>query len=244
MTNATASRTIRPDEAAHFGALAADWWDPKGSSATLHRLNPVRLRFIRESIDSHWGGDPGSVRPLAGKRALDAGCGAGLLCEPLARLGAQVTGIDAAEENIAAAREHAVAMGLSIEYRYGEIGAAGLSGFDLVCALEVIEHVADKSAFLAALAAALRPDGLMILSCPNRTPQSRLILVELSERLGAIPRGTHCWDDFVTPDELRELLAEAGLAMDDPTGISWSPAKGLHLSRDKSLNFIVSIRKC
>jgi len=243
MSNATARTTIREAEAAHFGALAADWWDPKGSSAMLHRLNPVRLAFIREAIDSHWGGDSRSARPLAGKRALDAGCGAGLLCEPLARLGAEVTGVDAAGENITAAHAHAEAMGLEIDYRQGEIGTLGLSGFDLVSALEVIEHVADKHAFLSALAAAMKPDGLMVLSGPNRTARSRLLLVGAAERLGAVPRGTHCWDDFVTPEELRDLLAGCGLVMGEPRGIAWSPSRGLHLSGDMSLNFIVTARK-
>lgn len=237
MVNAT---TIRASEAAHFGSLAADWWDPKGSSAMLHKLNPVRLGFLREAVDHHWRGDSRALRPLSGKRALDVGCGAGLLCEPLARLGAEVTGVDAAEENIAAAKVHAAGGGLSIDYRCGEIGALGLSGFDLVTALEVIEHVADKGAFIASLAGALAPGGLMVLSCPNRTPQSKLLLVEGAERLGMVPRGTHHWSDFVTPDELRDLLAEVGLTMGEPKGIAWSPAKGLHLSADQSLNFIVT----
>ncbi len=242
MANATAGTTIREEEAAHFGALAAEWWDPKGSSAMLHRLNPVRLYFIREAIDAHWGGNPRGVKPLSGKRALDVGCGAGLLCEPLARLGADVTGVDAAAENVAAAKEHAEAMGLTIAYRQGDITALDLANFDLVCSLEVIEHVADKPAFLTALAAAMRPDGLMVLSTPNRTPQSKLLLVEAAERMGAIPRGTHHWDDFVTPDELGELLSDAGLAMDEPQGIAWSPMKGLHLSGDTSLNFIATAK--
>jgi len=239
MTNAT----IRPEEAAHFGALAADWWNPEGSSAMLHRLNPVRLAFIREAIDSHWPGDARARQPLAGRRALDVGCGAGLLCEPLARLGAQVSGVDAAEENINAAREHAQGAGLAIAYRWGDVGQLELKDFDLVTAMEVIEHVADKAAFLAALAGALKPGGLMILSSPNRTPQSRLLLVEAAERLGAIPRGTHHWADFVTPEELRELLADAGLVMGEPRGIAWSPMKGLHLSDNLALNFIVTARR-
>jgi 2-polyprenyl-6-hydroxyphenyl methylase/3-demethylubiquinone-9 3-methyltransferase len=237
-----ANATIRPDEAAHFGALAADWWDPDGSSAMLHRLNPVRLAFLREAIDSHWQGDPRAPKPLSGKRALDVGCGAGLLCEPLARLGADVTGVDAAEANLDAAREHARGSGLAIEYRWGDVGQLGLTGYDLVTAMEVIEHVADKPAFLAALAAALKPGGLMVLSTPNRTPQSRLLLVEGAERFGAIPRGTHHWNDFVTPDELRALLAAAGLAMGEPKGIGWSPLKGLHLSDSLALNYIVTAR--
>jgi 2-polyprenyl-6-hydroxyphenyl methylase/3-demethylubiquinone-9 3-methyltransferase len=237
-----ANATIRPDEARHFGKLADDWWNPKGTSAMLHKLNPVRLGFIREAIDRHWSGDPHTPRPLAGKRALDIGCGAGLLCEPLARLGGQVTGVDAAEANIEAAREHARGSGLAIEYRWGDIGQLGLKDQDLVCSMEVIEHVADKAAFLAALAAALKPGGLMVLSTPNRTPQSRLLLVEGAERLGAIPRGTHHWADFVTPDELRDLLAGAGLTMGEPTGIAWSPAKGLHLSTNLALNYIVTAK--
>lgn len=240
MANASSSKTIRPAEAAHFGKLAAEWWDPKGSSAMLHRLNPVRLGFIRGAIDAHWRGNQREIRALAGKQALDVGCGAGLLCEPLARLGAAVTGLDAAEENIAAARAHAAGSQLAVDYRCGDIAQLGLAGFDLVTALEVIEHVADKPAFIAALAKALRPDGLMILSTPNRTAASRLLLVQGAERIGAIPRGTHHWDDFITPEELGQLLADAGLTMGEPQGIAWSPMKGLHLSRDLALNYIVT----
>jgi 2-polyprenyl-6-hydroxyphenyl methylase/3-demethylubiquinone-9 3-methyltransferase len=236
----TTSETIRPAEAAHFGALAADWWDPAGSSAMLHRLNPVRLRYIREAVDQHWGGDARGIKPLAGKSALDVGCGAGLLCEPLARLGASVTGVDAAAENIAAATDHAAGAGLAVDYRHGELSALGLGQFDLVTNMEVIEHVADKPAFVAALAAHLKPDGLMVLSTPNRTARSRLLLVEGAERLGLVPRGTHHWDDFVTPDELRDLLADAGLTMGEPRGIAWLPSKGLHLSDDLALNYIVT----
>ncbi|WP_374529399.1 bifunctional 2-polyprenyl-6-hydroxyphenol methylase/3-demethylubiquinol 3-O-methyltransferase UbiG [Novosphingobium sp.] len=243
MSNATSGATIRPEEAAHFGKLAADWWDPKGSSAMLHRLNPVRLGFIRAAIDAHWQGDSRGVKPLAGKRALDVGCGAGLLCEPLARLGAAVTGVDAAAENIAAASAHAAGGGLAIDYRHGEIGALGLSGFDLVCSMEVIEHVADKAAFLAALAARLAPGGLMVLSTPNRTAKSKLLMVEAAERIGMVPRGTHHWDDFVTPEELRELLAGAGLVMGEPKGIAFTPLKGLHLSDDLALNYIVTVAR-
>ena len=241
MANASSTTTIRPDEAAHFGQLAADWWDPKGSSAMLHRLNPVRLGFLRAAIDAHWAADSAAVRPLAGKRALDVGCGAGLLCEPLARLGASVTGVDAAPENIAAASAHAAGAGLTIDYRCGDVAQLGLTGFDLVTSMEVIEHVSDKSAFLSALAGTLAPGGLMVLSTPNRTAKARLLMVEGAERIGLVPRGTHHWDDFVTPDELRELLAYAGLTMGEPRGIGWSPVKGLHLSDDLALNYIVTV---
>lgn len=243
MANATTSTTIRPSEAAHFGKLAADWWDPKGSSAMLHKLNPVRLGFIRAAIDDHWRGDSRRIRPLAGKRALDVGCGAGLLCEPLARLGAEMTGVDAAAENIAAASAHAEGAGLTITYHCGDIGALGLQGFDLVTSMEVIEHVADKQGFVSALADALAPGGLMVLSTPNRTAASRLLLVEGAERLGMVPRGTHHWDDFAAPEELEALLAHAGMVMGEPRGIAWSPMSGLHLSADMSLNYIVTARK-
>jgi 2-polyprenyl-6-hydroxyphenyl methylase/3-demethylubiquinone-9 3-methyltransferase len=240
MDNATAPATIRPGEAAHFGKLAAEWWDPKGSSAMLHRLNPVRLGFVRAAIDAHWAGDPLALKPLSGRRALDVGCGAGLLCEPLARLGAAVTGVDAAIENIAAARHHAAGAGLAIDYHAGELSALALGRFDLVTALEVLEHVADKPAFLAALVASVAPGGLLILSTPNRTPQSRLLLVGAAELVGAIPRGTHHWDDFVTPLELHDLMTAAGMAMGNPRGIAWSPGRGLHLSDDLALNYIVT----
>jgi 2-polyprenyl-6-hydroxyphenyl methylase/3-demethylubiquinone-9 3-methyltransferase len=237
MTNAS---TIRPDEAAHFGTLAADWWNPRGSSAMLHKLNPVRLGFVRAAIDAHFACSADALKPLAGRTALDVGCGAGLLAEPLARLGATVTGVDAAPENVAAAQDHAAAGGLAIDYRAGDLAALGLGTFDLVTAMEVVEHVADKAAFVAALAAALAPGGLLILSTPNRTLASRLLLVEAAERLGHIPRGTHHWDDFLTPEELAELLEEQGLAMSAPKGIAWHPARGLHLSGDLALNYLVT----
>ena len=241
MSDATIAKlTIREDEAAHFGALAADWWDPTGSSAMLHRLNPVRLAFIREKVDIHWAGDVASRQPLLGKTALDVGCGAGLLCEPLSRLGAQVTGVDAAPQNIAAAAVHAEGAKLDIRYMAGELSALDIGQSDLVTSMEVIEHVSDKPAFIDGLAGHLAPDGLLILSTPNRTAQSRLLLVGAAEAVGAIPHGTHHWDDFVTPDELRDLLRDAGLTMGAPRGIAFSPFKGLHLSDDLNLNYIVT----
>ncbi len=234
--------TIRPEEAAHFGRLAAEWWDPKGSSAMLHRLNPVRLGFIREAVDLHWGGDTEGFTPLAGRSALDVGCGAGLLCEPLARMGAAVTGVDAAAENIEAARVHAQGSGLAIDYRHGEVGELGLGRFDLVTCLEVIEHVADKSAFIRQLADRLAPGGLMILSTPNRTPQSRLLLVGAAEAMGMVPKGTHHWEDFIGPEDLAAILGDLGLTVTETRGIAFSVAKGLHLSDDRSLNYILSAR--
>jgi 2-polyprenyl-6-hydroxyphenyl methylase / 3-demethylubiquinone-9 3-methyltransferase len=234
--------TINAAEAAHFGALAAEWWDPKGSSAMLHKLNPVRLGFIRTAIDAHLGRDGKARYPLADKTALDVGCGAGLLCEPLVRMGAAVTGVDAAPENIDAAKAHAALSALNIDYRSGEIAEQRLGQFDIVCSMEVIEHVTDPAAFVAELARHLKPDGLMLLSTPNRTPASRLFLVEAAERLGQVPRGTHNWDQFLTPEELTALLEDTGLEVVEMTGIAFSPLKGLHLSANMGLNFILSAR--
>lgn len=231
--------SIRPGEAAHFGAMASDWWDPKGASAMLHRLNPVRLGFIRESVDRHFDADERVLRPLAGRTALDVGCGAGLLAEPLARLGAAVTGVDAAPELIEAARTHAGEAGLAIRYVAGEV--ADIPGqFDLVTALEVVEHVADPGTFVRQLAQRLAPGGLLVMSTPNRTAWSKFLTITLAEGTGRIPRGTHDYDQFIAPERLSALLAEAGLLVTDTRGIAFSPSRGLHLSSDLSLNYLVS----
>lgn len=232
--------TINPNEAAHFGKLAADWWNPKGSSAMLHRLNPVRLGYLRERIDAHWGEDASGFAPLAGKCALDVGCGAGLLCEPLARLGATVTGLDAAPENIAAAKAHAALSGLDIDYRAGSVEDLSGETFDLVTSMEVIEHVTDPAAFVAGLAAALAPGGLLVLSTPNRTMLSRLALVTLAEGTGQIPRGTHDWSQFLKPEELTGLIEGAGLELVETRGLSLSPLKGFVMSDDLSLDYFVT----
>ena len=237
-----APTTIDPAEAEHFGRMAADWWDPAGSSAMLHKLNPVRLRYIRDRIDRHWSLDEHDLKPLAGKRAADVGCGAGLLAEPLARLGAEVTAVDAAPENIEAARAHALGQGLEIDYRVG--GVESLDGrYDLVTCLEVVEHVADVPAFVGGLAGALAKSGLLILSTPNRTAWSRLVMIAIGEGTGRIPRGTHDWDKFLTPVELGARLREAGLEVIDTTGLGWSATRGLTLTDDKSLNYLVTAKK-
>jgi 2-polyprenyl-6-hydroxyphenyl methylase/3-demethylubiquinone-9 3-methyltransferase len=234
-----AETSILPEEAERFGRLAGDWWDPKGASAMLHKLNPVRLKYVRDQLDQHWQADECSRTPLAGKSALDVGCGAGLLAEPLARLGATVTGIDAAPEVIAVAREHAQGQGLQIDYRVGDVQQ--LAGtFDLVTSMEVIEHVADPGAFLKALAARLAPGGLLIMSTPNATGWSKLLLITVAEGIGQIPRGTHDFDKFIGPDRMRILLAEAGLQCVDVEGIAWTPTRGLHLSDDMRLNYLVA----
>ena len=236
---ADTSSSILAGEAQHFGRLAGDWWDPDGASAMLHRLNPVRLAYLRDRIDQHWQCDEHLRRPLEGRTALDVGCGAGLLAEPLARLGAQVTGIDAAPELVAAARAHSARMGLEIDYRAAAV--EDIDGrFDLVTSLEVIEHVADPQAFVAALAERLAPGGLLILSTPNATAWSKLLTITLAEGIGAIPQGTHDFDRFIAPDRMRALLEGAGLRCCDFEGIAWGPRRGLHLSDDLSLNYLVA----
>jgi 2-polyprenyl-6-hydroxyphenyl methylase/3-demethylubiquinone-9 3-methyltransferase len=234
-----AKTSIVDREAKHFGAMAADWWDPNGASAMLHKLNPVRLAYVRDMIDQHWQADEHGFRPLEGKSALDVGCGAGLLAEPLARLGAQVTAVDAAPELIEAARTHASGAGLAIDYRACGVEALG-GQYDLVTSMEVIEHVADPQAFTSALANRLKPDGLLILSTPNRTAWSKLLTITLAEGFGQIPKGTHDFDKFIDPEAMRGLLAQAGMQVVDVEGIAISPTRGLHLSEDTKLNYLIA----
>ena len=233
--------SIVDTEAAHFGGLGADWWDPNGASAMLHKLNPVRLGYVRDMIDMHWQADEHGFKPLAGKSALDVGCGAGLLAEPLARMGAQVTAVDAAPELIEVAKDHAAGQGLPIDYR--AVGVESVDGkFDLVTAMEVIEHVAEPQAFIDSLAHRLAVGGLMILSTPNRTAWSKLLTITLAEGFGQIPKGTHDFDKFIDPDTMRGLLARAGLECIDFEGIAISPTRGLHLSENLGLNYLVAAR--
>ncbi len=244
MANANVSNvTIRPEEAEHFASLASDWWNPKGKMASLHQVNPVRLRFIREAIDRHWNVEQREPLPLEGRSVLDIGCGAGLACEPLARLGGEVTGVDAAAENVSAAAAHADAVGLDIRYFTGELSQLDIGTFDLVTCLEVIEHVADKRAFLADVAARLEPGGLLVMSTPNRTAASRVLLVGAAEAIGYVPKGTHDWNDFIGPEDLEQLLGEVGLQVTDRRGIAMLPGKGYHLSDNEALNYIISARR-
>ena len=237
-----ANTTIRAEEAAFFSELARDWWNPKGKMASLHEVNPVRLEFLRDAIDRHWPDARFAAKPLQGKAALDIGCGAGLLCEPMARLGADVTGVDASAENVNVAAAHAEGVGLDIRYMAGEVGSLDIGTFDLVTCVEVIEHVADKRAFIGDVAARLAPGGLLVMSTPNRTAASRLLLVGAAEAIGYVPKGTHDWRDFINPDEFAELLSDVGLEIIDQRGIAFRPGKGLHIADDMSLNYILSAR--
>lgn len=231
--------SIVDQEVKQFAAQAGDWWNPTGPQAMLHKLNPVRLKYVRDQIDQHWQCDECSRTPLSGRTALDVGCGAGLLAEPLVRLGAQVTGLDASAELIEAAKSHADAAGLSIDYRFGELEA--LEGlFNLVTCMEVIEHVADPAAFVKALAKQLAPQGLLILSTPNATGWSKLLMITIAEGIGMVPKHTHDFAKFLGPDQMKALLADAGLKCLDVAGIAWSPTRGLHLSDDLRLNYLVS----
>ncbi len=248
------SASVDPDEVAKFAALAGEWWDPAGKFAPLHRLNPARLTFIRDRIAAHAGRDPLAERPLAGLRVLDIGCGGGLLCEPLARLGAQVTGIDAAEENVAAAARHAALSGLDIDYRHdtaealtaealaAEALSPGGARFDLVLNMEVVEHVADVAAFLEASAALVAPGGAMTLATLNRTPKSfALAIVGAEYILRWLPRGTHDWRRFLRPSELVASLRAAGLETRELTGVVYNPltAAWRLAPRDLDVNYMV-----
>jgi 2-polyprenyl-6-hydroxyphenyl methylase/3-demethylubiquinone-9 3-methyltransferase len=238
------SASVDPDEVAKFAALAGQWWDPAGKFAPLHRLNPARLTFIRDRIAAHTGRDPLAERPLAGLRVLDIGCGGGLLCEPLARLGAQVTGIDAAEQNVAVAAEHAAEAGLDIDYRHGtaeDLAEAG-AGFELVLNMEVVEHVADVAAFLQASAALVAPGGAMALATLNRTPKSfALAIVGAEYVLRWLPRGTHDWRRFLRPSELVASLRAAGLETRELTGVAYNPLTGAWrlAPHDLEVNYMV-----
>jgi 2-polyprenyl-6-hydroxyphenyl methylase/3-demethylubiquinone-9 3-methyltransferase len=239
--------TIDLAERDRFAALASEWWDANGKFRPLHQIGPARLTFLRDELVRHFHRPAGGLRPLEGLRLLDVGCGGGLIAEPLARLAAVVTGLDPAQENIEAARQHASAQGLAIDYRAGRIedlAGEGLS-YDAVICLEVIEHVPDVSAFLATCARVLRPGGLMLLSTINRTLKAyALAIIGAEYVLRWLPVGTHRWDRFVTPQELRQHLRAAGLREPVLKGLFYNPLRDeWSLGSDTDVNYLASAGK-
>jgi len=238
--------TADRDEIARFAAQSAGWWDPTGQFQPLHRLNPVRLEFIRGQLVAHFGRDPRSLRPFDGLSLVDIGCGGGLIAEPMARLGFAVTAIDAAEPAIAVAREHAAAGGLEIDYRAATAEALADEGrsFDAVLALELIEHVADRDAFFTAASALVAPGGAFVGATLNRTKRAfALAIVGAEYVLGWLPRGTHDWRRFVRPSEFVLGLRRHGLTATRMAGVSYTPGGEWALSDDLAVNYMLAARR-
>lgn len=235
--------SIDAAEVKKFSDMAAEWWDPKGKFKPLHRFNPVRLGFIRDKAEAHFGLEAGLKKPLQGLRVLDIGCGGGLVAEPMARLGASVTAVDASEANIKTAMTHAKETGLDIDYRAGTaegLLAAGEPKFDVVLNLEVVEHVADPQAFLTDTASLVAPGGMMIVATINRTMKAFTFAIVGAEYvLRWLPRGTHEFEKFVTPGEISTALKTAGLTTEPPQGVSFNPiADEWRLSGDTKINYM------
>lgn len=252
MTSAAKPSTVDAAEVAQFSAIAEQWWDERGKFAPLHRMNPTRLSYIRERIESHFGRLTGpeseSATPLKNLTLLDVGSGGGLICEPMARLGATVTGIDASGENIAVAQTHAAEVGLTVEYHATTAEALADTGqqYDIVLALEIIEHVADIALFYDALTALVKPGGLIIMSTMNRTAKAfAMAIVGAEYVLRWLPRGTHDWNKFVKPSEMADSLTKRGFATPTPMGIVFSPLSGKFSlnSSDLDVNYLLSATK-
>jgi 2-polyprenyl-6-hydroxyphenyl methylase / 3-demethylubiquinone-9 3-methyltransferase len=239
--------TVDETEVARFSAMAAEWWDPHGKMRMLHRLNPVRLSFIKEAACRQFGRDGKRLDALAGLRILDVGCGAGILSEPLHRIGAHVVGADPSAASIAAAKQHAEQAGLAIDYRATTIEALAADGerFEIVLAMEVVEHVADLGLFVKQCAELVKPGGILITATINRTLKSfALAIIGAEYVLRWLPRGTHRWDKFVTPNELTAALERWGLCVVDETGVIYNLlADRWQAASDMDVNYMMAAQK-
>jgi 2-polyprenyl-6-hydroxyphenyl methylase/3-demethylubiquinone-9 3-methyltransferase len=238
-----AALSIDPAEIEKFSKMAAEWWNPRGKFGVLHKFNPVRLAYIKEQVTARFARDPYDRQPFAGLRFLDIGCGGGLLTEPMARLGAEIVGVDPSERNIKTASVHRDEQGLAIDYRVGtaeNLAAAG-ERFDVILNMEVIEHVADPAGFIRTCAAMLNPKGLMFVATLNRTLKSfGLAIIGAEYVLGWLPKGTHQWEKFITPAELRGWLAENGIEVKGESGVTFHPlANEWRMSRDMGVNYMM-----
>lgn len=235
--------TVDPEEIARFSAMAAEWWDPRGKFKPLHRLNPVRIAYIRDILAARYGRDPKGAKPLDGLALLDIGCGGGLLCEPMTRLGAAVTGIDASETNIGVAATHAEEMGLGIDYRATTAEALLAEGtrFDAVLNMEVVEHVADVDAFMRASCDLVKPGGVMVVSTLNRTVKSLMLAkIGVEYVLRWLPRGTHDWRKFLKPAELTRAIRGGGMQVQEIVGVTYNPlTDAWATSKDLDVNYML-----
>lgn len=244
----SSASSIDPKEVEQFSRIAAEWWDPKGKFAPLHKFNPVRLSFIRDQVQERFGRDAKAIRPFEGLRLLDIGCGGGLLCEPMTRLGFQVTGVDASERNIGTASAHAAEQGLAIDYRATtaeDLLASGERPFDVILNMEVIEHVADPGAYLRDCARLLAPGGMMIVATLNRTLKA-LALAKIGAEyvLRWVPAGTHDWNKFLKPEELRGFLDGEPVEVQGPFGVAYSPLTDRWVrSADCDINYMVTVTR-
>ncbi|WP_319486296.1 bifunctional 2-polyprenyl-6-hydroxyphenol methylase/3-demethylubiquinol 3-O-methyltransferase UbiG [uncultured Cohaesibacter sp.] len=249
MTSQTNPKATTVDDAeiARFSAMAQEWWSPTGKFRPLHKFNPTRIAYLREKLLDHFSRDAHARQPLKGLTILDVGCGGGLLCEPLCRLGAEVTGVDASETNIGIASTHARESGLAIDYRATTAEALGAEGrsYDVVLTMEVVEHVADVDLFLSECASMVKPGGLMVIATLNRTLKSHALAIVGAEYiLRWLPVGTHTWEKFVTPDELERALAPTGLEIIEKVGVSYNPLfDKWSRSRDLDVNYMFLCQK-
>jgi 2-polyprenyl-6-hydroxyphenyl methylase/3-demethylubiquinone-9 3-methyltransferase len=247
-SQAQAHSSIDPAEVERFSRIAAEWWDPKGKFAPLHKFNPTRLAFIRDQALHRFGRDPRARRPFEGLRLLDIGCGGGLLSEPMRRLGFEVVGVDASARNIGTARVHAAEQQLEIDYRCGtaeQLLEQGAGPFDVVLNMEVVEHTADPGQFLRDTAGLVAPGGLMIVATLNRTLKAlALAKVGAEYVLGWLPRGTHDWRRFIKPDEIRLHLSPEPVAVEGPFGVAFNPLSGRwSLSHDADVNYMMVVTR-